>query len=75
MNGERVIAFAQICLTVLFTLGFFLVTAIVLFGRASIPADQLRLADTLFGVLGTIMAQQSSYWFARQRVSPPDKET
>jgi hypothetical protein len=67
LEAERLTAVMQFALSVVFSIGFFAVAFVVLFGRASIPPDQLRLADTLFGVLGAVLAQQSSYWFARQR--------
>lgn len=76
MKAENLTAWMQLSLTVLFTLGFFGVTFVVVFGRAAIDPELLRIADTLFGGLLTILMQQSSYWFARQRnaVAEPPKE-
>lgn len=75
MNHDNLTAWMQLGLTVLFTVGFFGVTFVVVFGRAMIEPDLLRIADTLFGGLLTILMQQSSYWFARQRnaVAEPPK--
>ena len=67
IRGDRVVAAMQFLLSVLFTLGYFAVLGIVLFGRADIPIEQLRLVDTLFGVLSAVLVQQSGYWFSRQR--------
>lgn len=64
---EKLVATMQFTLSVLFTIGYFFIVAIVLFGRAELPAEQLRLADTLFGVLSAVLVQQSGYWFSRQR--------
>lgn len=77
MNADRLIAWMQLFLTVLFTMGFFGVTSVVLFGRAHIPTDMIRIADTLFGGMLAILTQQSGYWFARQRnavAAPPPSE-
>lgn len=67
MTNDTLTAWMQLALTVLFSLGFFGVTAVVLFGRAEIAPDLLRIADTLFGGMLAILTQQSAYWFARQR--------
>jgi len=65
--SEKLVAVMQFSLTVLFTLGFFLTLGLVTLGRAHIPAELVRIADTLFGGLIAILTQQSAYWFARQR--------
>jgi hypothetical protein len=39
----------------------------VLLGRATLPAEQIRLAELLLVALTTILPQIISYWFARQR--------
>lgn len=66
-RGDRVVAGMQFLLSLLFTTGYFATLAIVLFGRAEIPPEQIRLLDTLFGVLSAVLVQQSGYWFSRQR--------
>lgn len=71
-EAERLTAVMQFSLSVLFSIGFFMVAALVLLGHAKIPADHLRLADTLFGGLLTVLVQQSAYWFSRQRGQTPD---
>lgn len=69
--NDRLTAYAQIALTILYAFGFFFTAAVVMFGRASVPPEQLRLLDTLFGALTAILTQQSAYWFARQRPGEP----
>ena len=64
---EHIILTAQFLLTGTLFLGFFAVLTIVTLGKASITADQLRLADTMFGSLATMCAGACAYWFARQR--------
>lgn len=67
MRSDRVVAAMQFLLSLLFTVGYFVTLGIVLFGRADLPAEQIRLVDTLFGVLSAVLVQQSGYWFSRQR--------
>lgn len=72
---DRIIAIMQFTLTLMFSVGYFAVVIIVLFGRAELPAEQLRLADTLFGVLSAVLVQQSGYWFSRQRSQNNDSNS
>lgn len=72
---DRIVAIMQFTLSVLFSVGYFAVVLIVLFGRAELPAEQLRLADTLFGVLSAVLVQQSGYWFSRQRSQNTDNNS
>ena len=65
--SDRVVSFMQFFLSLLFTVGYFAILGLVLFGRAELPAEQIRLVDTLFGVLSAVLVQQSGYWFSRQR--------
>lgn len=64
---EHVVLLAQLLLTGTLFIGFFVVLLAVTLGRATIPADQMRVMDTLCGVLGTLCTQAASYWFARMR--------
>jgi hypothetical protein len=66
---ETLILWAQFLLTGTLFLGFFAVLALVTLGRAEMPDEQVRLMDTLCGVLGTLCTQAAAYWFARQRSS------
>ena len=67
VSNEMLTAWMQLFLTVLFTAGFFVVTFVVILGRAAIQPEMIRLADTLFGGMLAVLVQQSGYWFARQR--------
>jgi hypothetical protein len=64
---ETLILWAQFLLTGTLFIGFFAVLGLVTLGRASLPPEQVRLMDTLCGVLGTLCTQAAAYWFARQR--------
>ncbi len=66
---EHLILIAQLLLTGTLFIGFFVILGMVTLGRATIPQDQVRLMDTLCGVLGTLCTQAAAYWFARQRSS------
>lgn len=66
---ETLILWAQFLLTGTLFLGFFAVLGMVTLGRATMPEEQVRLMDTLCGVLGTLCTQAAAYWFARQRSS------
>lgn len=71
--SSKLVATMQFLLSLLFTVGFFAVMILVMFGRADIPPEQIRLADTLFGVLSAVLVQQSGYWFSRHRsTADPD---
>lgn len=67
MSLDRVTIIAQLAITVLVVLGFFAMLGLVTLGRAKLDPAQIRLADTMVGVLGTILTQIVAYWFARQR--------
>lgn len=68
---ERLTAYMQFLLTLVFVVGFFVVVYVVVRGTTVIPAEHLRLADMLFGSLTTVLVQISSYWFSRQRGQEP----
>lgn len=74
MSLDRITIVAQLAITVLVVLGFFSMLGLVTLGRATLDPAQIRLADTMVGVLGTILTQIVAYWFARQRnaVAQPD---
>lgn len=65
--NERFIAWAQLVLTVIFVTGYFGTLYVVLFGQAMLAPEMVRFADGLAGALTAMLAQQGSYWFARQR--------
>lgn len=67
MTHERLTAAMQFALTAIFLVGYFGIVAVVLLGRATLPSEQIRLAELLLVALTTILPQIISYWFARQR--------
>lgn len=77
VDAEQLTAWMQFALSVLFTVGFFSVVYFVVLRKDAMPEEHLRMADMLFGSLVTILVQQSSYWFSRQRgqtTPPPEKD-
>lgn len=73
-DADLMTAYMQFLLTLVFVIGFFWATYIVVRGTSIIPEQHLRLADMLFGSLVTVLVQISSYWFSRQRgqtAAPP----
>jgi hypothetical protein len=74
VNSDRITLVAQLAITLIVVVGFFVMLGIVTMGRASIPTDQMRLADTLFGALCAVLVQIASYWFARQRNAVADAQ-
>jgi protein-S-isoprenylcysteine O-methyltransferase Ste14 len=64
---DKVTMVAQIVLSVLLFLGFFLALYFAWFSNAEISDQRLRIIDTMVGVLGTTFAMVISFWFARQR--------
>lgn len=67
MTGDRATAVMQFALTVIFLAGYFTIVAVVMLGRATLPAEHIRIAELLLVALTTILPQIVSYWFARQR--------
>lgn len=67
MSTDRATMLIQAALTGAFLVGYFGIVGIVLLGRATLPAEQIRLAELLLVALTTILPQIISYWFARQR--------
>lgn len=74
MSLDRITIVAQLAITVLVVLGFFAMLGLVTLGRATLDPAQIRLADTMVGVLGTILTQIVAYWFARQRNAVAQQE-
>lgn len=64
---DRATIIIQAALTAIFLAGYFGIVAIVILGRATLPAEQVRLAELLLVALTTILPQITGYWFARQR--------
>lgn len=74
MTHERLTAAMQFTLTVIFLVGYFVIVGVVLLGRATLPVEQIRIAELLLVALTTILPQVISYWFARQRSAVAQQE-
>ena len=75
-NSDRVISFAQISLSVLYTIGFFMVIVLFMLGYARVP-EQFENAFT--GLMNLLSAAQLAviyFWFQRTRANqtptPPE---
>lgn len=66
-KSDRVTMGAQIVLSVLLFIGFFLALYIAWFSDVKIEDGRLRIIDTMVGVLGATFTMIVSFWFARQR--------
>ena len=64
---DKITMIAQLTLSVLLFLGFFVALYLAWFSNVTISAERLRVVDTMVGVLGTAFAMVISFWFARQR--------
>lgn len=64
---DKVTMGAQIVLSILLFIGFFVALYVAWFSPHKIDPDRLRVIDTMVGVLGTTFAMVISFWFARQR--------
>lgn len=69
MKHDTIAMVAQLVLSVLLFVGFFLAMYFAWFSDTKITIERLRLLDTMVGVLGTTFTMVISFWFARQRNS------
>jgi hypothetical protein len=61
------IAWSQVVNFTLTLLGFMGLMFVIVLGIAHLNNESEKLAYTMLGVLGTILTQQSGYFYARQR--------
>jgi len=66
-DTDNLLSKAQISLSHIMALGFLGVIFTLIFFHASLDETSKTLLTGLAGVLGTIVTQQSGYWFQRQR--------
>lgn len=66
-ENQRVTSLTQSIAYHVSLVGFIALFAAVICGLAKLDEATEKLAYTMFGVFGTILTQQSSYFFARQR--------
>lgn len=66
---HRETGYAQILLSAVFIVGYFLVLSAFIDGRVRVPIDWKDAVMTLLGVLTASVVQVMGYWFSRQRHS------
>lgn len=67
-------AYAQIFLSAIFLVGYFLVLYDFIHGKVAVPIEWKETLASLLSVLTAMVLQIGSYWFSRQRDSTdPDK--
>lgn len=65
--GPRGVGWAQLWLSILFVLGYFVVLGILLTGHVTTDREHTNASHALIGVLSATVVQVMGYWFARQR--------
>lgn len=70
-DRDLILARAQVGLAFFFAGGFLGCLVILFFNHATMTPQELTIVTGLTGVLGTIVTQQSGYFFARQRPHIP----
>lgn len=75
MKTDVVAMVAQLVLSVLLFVGFFVALYVAWFSPVKIDPDRLRIIDTMVGVLGAAFIAVVSFWFARQRNAVAEKST
>lgn len=68
---DLLLARAQVWLATLFSMGFIGVIFTLIFYHQNFTPDGRAMLTGLAGVLGTIVTQQSGYFFARHRPQTP----
>lgn len=68
---QRETGYAQILLTLVFLIGYFVVLSDFIHGRIAVPAEWKDTLGTLLSVLTAGVLLILQYWFSRQRTSSP----
>jgi hypothetical protein len=66
-DRDLILARAQVALAFFFGACFMGCLGVLMFNHATMSAQELTIVTGLTSVLGTIVTQQSNYFFARQR--------
>ena len=66
-DNTRLVAWAQIGLSVLFVVGYFVILTLFLLGYIQTPPAWKDALTALLGVITASVVQIMGYWFARQR--------
>lgn len=77
MSDDRVLAIAQILLSVLYTVGYFAVLILFMLGYARIPVDYKEAFAGLLSILSAAQLAIIYFWFQRTRAGgqPPQGAT
>jgi hypothetical protein len=73
MKQDTVTMLAQLTLSLLLFMGFFVALYVAWFSPVKVEADRLRVIDTMVGVLGATFTMVVGFWFARQRNAVAEK--
>ena len=71
MNNDRILAVAQIALSVLYTAGYFAVLILFMLGYARIPVDYKEAFAGLLSILSAAQLAIIYFWFQRTRAGQP----
>lgn len=66
---HRTVAFAQIGLSIVFLVGYFVLLALFVLGEIRTPVEWRDQLSVLLGVLTAGVMLVMNYWFSRQRQS------
>lgn len=70
--SDKATAYAQIILSVVFIVGYFIVLGDFIHGRINVPVEWKETLQTLLSLLTAAILQIVGYWFQRHRQSTPD---
>jgi drug/metabolite transporter (DMT)-like permease len=71
MNTDRVLALAQISISVVFLVGYFAMLALFLLGYIRTPVEWKDQLGVLIGVLTAGVMLVLNFWFSRHRSQEP----
>jgi hypothetical protein len=76
MTDDRVLALAQIALSILYTIGYFTVLILFMLGYARVPVDYKEAFAGLLSILSAAQLAIIYFWFQRTRQNtPPQGDT
>jgi hypothetical protein len=67
VNNDRILAIAQIMLSMLYTAGYFVVLILFMLGYARIPVDYKEAFAGLLSILSAAQLAIIYFWFQRTR--------
>jgi len=74
--ADKLLAWAQVTLAVVFSIGFFAVLFFLMLGHRDMSTTEVTILTGLVSVLGTLLALMMNFFFARTRPAAlPDPST